>query len=106
MLHDPQVYASPHSFDPTRFLKPIPDPDPRKFVFGFGRRSCPGVHLANNWNWLTCAGLLAAFDITASLELLRRVEKLGGRDSHETYQLFEPLGVRWGYFSQVDLANA
>lgn len=95
MLHDPQVYASPHSFDPTRFLKPSPDPDPRKFVFGFGRRSCPGVRLANNGTWLMCAGLLSAFDITASPELQSRFNEIGGKNSPEIYKLFEPFGVRW-----------
>ncbi|KAG9084165.1 hypothetical protein FRC06_004190, partial [Ceratobasidium sp. 370] len=29
MLHDSRVYAEPHTFDPKRFLKTNPDPDPR-----------------------------------------------------------------------------
>ncbi|KAG6873902.1 hypothetical protein C0995_009681 [Termitomyces sp. Mi166 len=41
ILHDPQVYADPHKFDPERFIasdnKPA-EPDPRNVCFGFGRR--------------------------------------------------------------------
>lgn len=95
MLHDSRVYADPHRFNPARFLKETPDPDPRKFIFGFGRRTCPGVHVANNGTWLTCAGLLAAFDITPSPELMSRVDAIGGKHSPELYALFEPFGVRF-----------
>ncbi|KAF8597624.1 cytochrome P450 [Ceratobasidium sp. AG-I] len=94
MLHDSRVYSTPYSFDPTRFLKANPDLDPRKFVFGFGRRACPGVHIANNGTWLTCTGLLAALDVAPLPELLSRVDSLGGRHSPDLYKLFEPFGVR------------
>ena len=30
------------TFDPSRYLGENPQPDPFKFVFGFGRRVCPG----------------------------------------------------------------
>lgn len=46
MLHDPTVYPNPMAFDPTRFLPEVGkemSPDPRNFVFGFGRRICPGT---------------------------------------------------------------
>jgi cytochrome P450 len=43
MLHDHRRYKDPHRFDPTRFLGPSPEPDPRSYVFGFGRRQCPGA---------------------------------------------------------------
>lgn len=39
------MYPDPHTFDPTRFLPKegaeLPM-DPRWYVFGFGRRVCPG----------------------------------------------------------------
>ncbi|KAG8719598.1 hypothetical protein FRC08_002464 [Ceratobasidium sp. 394] len=94
MLHDSRVYAEPHTFDPKRFLKINPDPDPRKYVFGFGRRACPGIHLANDGLWLTSAGLLWAFDVSASPELMNRVNEIGGKNSPELYKLFQPFGVR------------
>lgn len=96
MMHDARVYASPHTFDPSRFLKANPEPDPRKIIFGFGRRSCPGNHLAADSTWLMCAGLLAAFDITPNSKLLSRVNEIGGLDSPELYELFEPFGVSVG----------
>ncbi|KAJ4328639.1 hypothetical protein N0V84_000828 [Fusarium piperis] len=65
--HDPDVYVEPISFKPERFL---PDkgkeaaPDPHMFVFGFGRRICPGRILADNALYLNIAQSLAVFDIT------------------------------------------
>ncbi|CAG9987134.1 unnamed protein product [Clonostachys byssicola] len=62
-LHDPDIYANPDSFDPTRYLSPRNEPDPGAFAFGFGRRVCPGRHLADSTLFLTIAQLLAAFKV-------------------------------------------
>ena len=49
-------------FKPERQLYRKPDAvDPREYVFGFGRRVCPGKDLADAGVWLTIATLLAAF---------------------------------------------
>lgn len=37
--------------------------DPRTYVFGFGRRICPGLNLADSEVWLGVVSLLAAFKI-------------------------------------------
>jgi hypothetical protein len=42
ITHDEELYPSPDNFDPERFLGPRPQADPFKYVFGFGRRVCPG----------------------------------------------------------------
>lgn len=41
---------------------------PRDFVFGFGRRICPGKLLAEQSVFLTIAKVLAAFDIAGPRE--------------------------------------
>ncbi|RDW64567.1 cytochrome P450 [Aspergillus mulundensis] len=60
--HDPKDYKDPMSFKPERFLGDNPERDPH-FVFGYGRRICPGRILAESNLFLTIATSLAAFDI-------------------------------------------
>jgi cytochrome P450 len=62
MAHDPATYSDPFSFRPERFLGPEPEHDP-SFVFGFGRRICPGRVLAQNSIYMFAAHLLALFDV-------------------------------------------
>ena len=41
MLHDPETYNDPMSFNPERFMAAPgkePEADPRSMAFGFGRR--------------------------------------------------------------------
>ncbi|KAJ7649359.1 cytochrome P450 [Mycena polygramma] len=66
LLHDENIYKNPMEFNPDRFVCVAGRPeerDPRDFCFGFGRRSCPGLHMAEASVWLTCAMTLAAFNI-------------------------------------------
>lgn len=58
-----QYYEEPSTFDPERYLKPNPDLDPRQFVFGFGRRICPGNELAFRAIWITAASIIWAFKL-------------------------------------------
>jgi cytochrome P450 len=62
MAHDPLTYSDPFSFRPERFIGPDPEPDPT-FVFGFGKRICPGRALAQNSMYMFAAHLLALFDV-------------------------------------------
>ncbi|KAL4898945.1 hypothetical protein BDW74DRAFT_171862 [Aspergillus multicolor] len=57
------VYKDPACFNPSRFLQSPPEPDPRKYVFGFGRRLCPGRFLAEERLFLFIARFLACFDV-------------------------------------------
>src|ERR1700722_20526928 len=68
MLHDPFCYPNPFKFDPTRFLGPNPQKDPRDICFGFGRRICPGRVLADGSLFIICAQTLAAFFIGKAVE--------------------------------------
>ncbi|KAI0321419.1 cytochrome P450 [Amylostereum chailletii] len=67
-LHDPEVYKDPYIFNPDRFLGPNPERDPTQFCFGYGRRVCPGAHLADISIWITVAKACAAFDITKDVD--------------------------------------
>ncbi|KAG9311161.1 cytochrome P450 [Chiua virens] len=62
MTHDPTIYPDPDVFRPERHLDASVT-DPRSFTFGFGRRSCPGVHFASAHNFLVISRILALFDI-------------------------------------------
>ena len=68
MTRDPALYADPDVFRPERFLAlPHEDAqraDPRRFVFGFGRRRCPGAHLVESSLWLLVASMVATLDVT------------------------------------------
>jgi cytochrome P450 len=60
---DPKVYHDPHLFKPERFMGSNPEPSPHGYVFGFGRRICPGRLLADSSLYLTVALSLSVFDI-------------------------------------------
>ncbi|WYZ42267.1 hypothetical protein EsH8_V_001162 [Colletotrichum jinshuiense] len=65
-MNNPEVYKEPSQFQPERFLEVEgrePEPDPRRYVFGFGRRICPGRILAENSLYLNFAQSLAVFNI-------------------------------------------
>jgi hypothetical protein len=58
-------------FKPERFLPidgSLPEPDPHKLSFGFGRRVCPGHLLADSSLFLNIAQILAVFQISKAVE--------------------------------------
>ncbi|KAH7922342.1 cytochrome P450 [Leucogyrophana mollusca] len=63
---DPAVYPNPDTFDPQRWLNSDGQVrDDLKFPsFGFGRRICPGQHIANRSIFINAALLLWSFKIT------------------------------------------
>ncbi|KAG2743323.1 cytochrome P450 [Suillus brevipes Sb2] len=65
---DKEMYPDPLEFRPERFLGPSPQTDPRKFVFGFGGRRCPGLHFAEALLYLNISCILAAFTIVKQLD--------------------------------------
>ncbi|OCH93209.1 cytochrome P450 [Obba rivulosa] len=51
------------SFKPERFLAPDKPANPAEYIFGFGRRICPGKYLAEANIFAVVANTLAAFDV-------------------------------------------
>lgn len=56
MRQDSRKYSHPQAFDPERFMGPEPELDPRTYVFGFGRRICPGQYICIMWRSVGCSG--------------------------------------------------
>ncbi|KAF7378306.1 Cytochrome P450 [Mycena sanguinolenta] len=70
ILHDEIEYPDPYAFKPERFLlngKLNPAVKDPQCAFGFGRRICPGRHMAISSIWITIVSLLATFDISKEL---------------------------------------
>lgn len=67
-MRNEDLFPDPDNFRPERFLE---SKDPRittfELPFGFGRRICPGMHLARNSLFINMARLLWAFDILPAL---------------------------------------
>ncbi len=62
MLHDPNIFAEPHLFDPERWFSPTAPAYPIQ-AFGFGARLCPGRFFARRSMWAAITGILASFKI-------------------------------------------
>ncbi|KAL0573663.1 hypothetical protein V5O48_008292 [Marasmius crinis-equi] len=72
VLHDEDLYGPDTcGFNPDRFLgkdgEDLP-PDPEPIAFGFGRRICPGRHLAVNTIWLVMVHLLHTFKMVKAVD--------------------------------------
>ncbi|KAG8904823.1 hypothetical protein FRC00_013729, partial [Tulasnella sp. 408] len=60
---DPTIYDDASTFNPDRFINNPNILDPRDFVFGFGRRACPGSYLAYQMMWTFVVSTLWAFEL-------------------------------------------
>ncbi|KAK0223367.1 cytochrome P450 [Armillaria fumosa] len=75
ILHNEKDYPNPLVFDPNRFLPQDgkePQPEPTA-AFGFGRRICPGRHLALNTVWIAIASMAATLSFSKAVDSDGRV---------------------------------
>jgi len=91
MSQDANRYPDPLSFKPERWIPgeasiAVPALRPQEYVFGFGRRVCPGQNWAEHIVFLAIASILATFNI----------EKKIGSDGEPIppNDHFRPSGVR------------
>ncbi|KAG0700991.1 cytochrome P450 [Suillus ampliporus] len=63
---DPEAYPEPDAFKPQRWINAEgrPRDDLRNFIYGFGRRVCPGQHVANGSTFINALLILWAFRLT------------------------------------------
>ncbi|KIK59249.1 hypothetical protein GYMLUDRAFT_245326 [Collybiopsis luxurians FD-317 M1] len=73
ICYNEEDYPRPTEFDPSRFLnaggKLNPDvKDPASAIFGFGRRICPGKHIATASLFIAVASILTCYTIEPELD--------------------------------------
>ena len=70
MTQDPAYFPEPQTFRPERWLdaRTAEHCNPRKIVFGFGRRACPGRDFAEASIWLAAACMISLFDISTATD--------------------------------------
>ncbi|KAF7348556.1 Cytochrome P450 [Mycena venus] len=69
ILHDEKIFPKPFSFRPERYLtKDDKASATVAAAFGFGRRICPGMHIADNGVFIAIATILCMFRISKSVD--------------------------------------
>ncbi|KZS87613.1 cytochrome P450 [Sistotremastrum niveocremeum HHB9708] len=73
VTHDKTLYPNPMKFDPLRYFnvqleKKQLQPDPRNYVYGFGRRVCGGMLFADAAVFTQIAAILSIFTISKEID--------------------------------------
>ncbi|PCH44308.1 cytochrome P450 [Wolfiporia cocos MD-104 SS10] len=67
-IQNTELYADPQEFRPERFLSMSESDmelsDPSNYIFGFGRRICPGRQFADASIWLALSNLIATMNVS------------------------------------------
>lgn len=96
LSHDEVMYHEPTKFRPERYLAKATDVKrqdkdsriqpfgPERFIWGAGRRICPGIYIADNGLFIALAKILWAFEIRPALD--ERGEQVAIDTSEESYE--------------------
>ncbi|KAJ7698615.1 cytochrome P450 [Mycena rosella] len=70
ILHDEEIFPEPLKFSPERYLTDDSDRAGATVAaaFGFGRRICPGMHIAENSVFIAITTILCMFRISKSVD--------------------------------------
>jgi len=73
ITRDEEIYPDPYTFKPERFLEGIDQITQRQknvknCVFGYGRRQCPGINLADSSLWLLIVSMVAILNIKKAVD--------------------------------------
>ncbi|KAJ3766786.1 cytochrome P450 [Lentinula raphanica] len=74
MMRDERNFKDPFTFNPDRYIRPADgqlDLDLLKRAtagFGFGRRICPGKHMALSAMWIAITSILSVFEISKAVD--------------------------------------
>ncbi|KAJ6471949.1 cytochrome P450 [Mycena sanguinolenta] len=87
MHHNETEFPNPYTFDPERFLSPKTGTGDVSeslaeghYAFGFGRRKCPGQHMAAKSTWIAIVRVLWAFKITPRKDARNNPMKIDPED--------------------------
>lgn len=100
ILHDPDVFNNPESFNPGRFVENPGLLNPADIgVFGYGRRACAGKAMALDTVWIAIASILYAFRISKIVRQDGTSDTPDGKLCHGTIRSVS----KRGYFSGSEL---
>ncbi|KAF1943600.1 cytochrome P450 [Clathrospora elynae] len=102
IMVDPEVFSDGEKFIPERFVEAT---DPRlvnhKFgCFGFGRRICPGMHVALQSLYIVIARMMWAFDIVPTI--VNGKPFIPGADDFTTGLVSYPANLRYKLIARTE----